>query len=229
MNYIIIDDEATARTIIKGLSNAHDSLKFEAEFSNPIEALKYLNSHQVDVIFLDIHMPGFSGFDFIQTLKFQPKIILTTSDANFAIKAFEYPLVIDYLVKPIQAERFNKMVKKLETQITQAPKTEGNDDYLFVSVKKRLVKIQLQDLCYLESNGDYVNFVTETDSYPVHTTLKSIASKLPDDVFCKAHRSYVVNILKIEQIQDNTIRVGNAHIPLGKTNKADFLKRLNFL
>lgn len=231
MNYIIIDDEATARIIIKGLCDEHKILKFVAEFVSPIEALKFLNTNQVDLIFLDIHMPGFSGFDFIQTLKFQPKIILTTSDADFAIKAFEYPLVVDYLVKPLYTERFQKSIAKLQVMPSSEPAADDvvDEEHLFINVKKRLIKIKLADLCYIESNGDYVNFITEIDTFAVHTTLKSILNKLPQTQFCKVHRSYVVNIGKIKQIEDNTLRIKDEDIPLGKTNKSEFLKRLNLL
>lgn len=113
MNCIIIDDDAAARLIVSKLCNNHPQLTVVEEFSNAIEAIKFLNSNEVDVIFLDIHMPTFSGFDFIQTLKNPPKIILTTSDRNFALEAFEYPSVVDYLVKPIEQARFEKAIQKL--------------------------------------------------------------------------------------------------------------------
>ena len=113
MNSIIIDDDATARLIIKQLCNTSEQVSVIEEFSSAIDAIKYLNSNDIDLIFLDIHMPTFSGFDFIQTLKFPPKIILTTSDKNFALEAFEYECVVDYLVKPITKERFEKSLLKL--------------------------------------------------------------------------------------------------------------------
>lgn len=230
MNYIIIDDEATSRTIIKGLCDEHNVLNFIDEFSSPIEALKFLNTTDIDLIFLDIHMPGFSGFDFIQTLKSSPKIILITSDSDFAIKAFEYPYVLDYLLKPIIPERFNLTIGKLNMYVKDASVSKENDqqaDYLFVNINKRLVKIDFEDLCYIESKGDYVGVVTQTDTFVVHTTLKSLFSKLPESTFFKVHRSYVVNLQKVNQIIDNGIRVCETNIPLGKTYKNDFLKKLN--
>jgi two-component system response regulator LytT len=114
MNCIIIDDDATARLIISQLCEKSEWINVLAEFSSAINAIKYLNSNTVDLVYLDIHMPTFSGFDFIQTLKDPPKIILTTSDKNLALEAFEYKSVIDYLVKPISKERFNKSLEKLK-------------------------------------------------------------------------------------------------------------------
>jgi two-component system response regulator LytT len=114
MNCIIIDDDATARLIISQLCEKSEWINVLAEFSSAINAIKYLNSNTVDLVYLDIHMPTFSGFDFIQTLKNPPKIILTTSDKNLALEAFEYKSVIDYLVKPISKERFNKSLEKLK-------------------------------------------------------------------------------------------------------------------
>ena len=113
MKCLIIDDELTARVIIRKLCKDIHDLQIVGEFSNAIEAIKFLNNEEVDLIFLDVHMPDFTGFDFIQTLKNPPKIILTTSDENFALKAFEYPSVVDYLVKPIEEERFQKAINKL--------------------------------------------------------------------------------------------------------------------
>ena len=122
MNCIIIDDEATARVIISQLCSNVPSLNVLEDFPNAMQAIKYLNQNEVDLIFLDIHMPDFTGFDFIETLKNPPKIILTTSDPNFAIQAFEYDCIVDYLVKPITQERFQKAIDKAEASSKQLHK-----------------------------------------------------------------------------------------------------------
>ena len=115
MNCIIIDDEEMARAIMGKMIESTSQLNVLQEFSNAINAIKYLNQNEVDLIFLDIHMPDFTGFDFIQTIKNPPKIILVTSDKNFAIEAFEYECIIDYLVKPITEDRFQKAIQKANT------------------------------------------------------------------------------------------------------------------
>jgi len=123
MNCIVIDDEALARTIISKMITSHPALNFIDEFENAMEAIKFLNQSTVpiDIIFLDIHMPGFTGFDFIQTIKNPPLVILITSDRNFAIEAFEYKCIVDYLVKPITEERFLKAISKIEAKKKYTP------------------------------------------------------------------------------------------------------------
>jgi len=119
MNCIIIDDEATSRTIIGELCSSYKNLNVVEVFSNAIEAIKYLNQNKTDLIFLDIHMPDFNGFDFIRTLKNPPIIILTTADADFAINAFEYDCIVDYIVKPIKPKRFSKSIQKVEAKFNE--------------------------------------------------------------------------------------------------------------
>ena len=168
MNCIIIDDEATARAIIGQLCANVKSLNVLEEFSNAIQAIKFLNQNEVDLIFLDIHMPDFTGFDFIETLKKPPKIILTTSDANFAIQAFEYDCIVDYLVKPITSERFQKAIQKAETmspKVVAASASDkevassGND--LYVNIDRRLIKIDIPSIYLVEAKGDYILVKTE--------------------------------------------------------------------
>ena len=215
MNCIIIDDEATARAVIGQLCSQVEKLNVLEEFPNAIQAIKYLNQNEVDLIFLDIHMPDFTGFDFIDTLKNPPKIILTTSDSNFAIQAFEYECIVDYLVKPITLERFQKAIKKAETK--EKPKTEektksnnvetssGND--LYVNIDRRLIKIDIPSIYLVEAKGDYINVKTEDKNYTVHSTLKKIEDKLPDSLFLKVHRSYIINVDKIIDIEDNSVLI----------------------
>jgi DNA-binding LytR/AlgR family response regulator len=234
MDCIIIDDDATARLIVSKLCNKVPSLTVVEEFSNAIQAIKYLNTNEVEVIFLDIHMPTFSGFDFIQTLKNPPKIILTTSDKNFALEAFEYPSVVDYLVKPIQQARFEKAINKLANfsiQGQEAPVAEKKDSTqeLYVNVDRRLVKINFSDINIIEAKGDYIRIKTDTKSHIVHSTLKKIEEKLPEDIFLKVHRSYVVNLSKIIDIEDNSILIKHDVIPVSRSNRSELMKRLNLL
>jgi two-component SAPR family response regulator len=155
MNCIIIDDECAARIIISQLSSNTSSLNVLEEFPNALQAIKYLNQNEVDLIFLDIHMPDFTGFDFIETLKNPPKIILTTSDSKFAIQAFEYDCIVDYLVKPITLERFQKSIQKAVStsiksnseELSSSEKIEtssGND--LYVNIDRRLIKIDMPSI-----------------------------------------------------------------------------------
>lgn len=237
MNCIIIDDDATARLIIKQLCNSTEQVSVIEEFSSAIDAIKYLNSKDIDLIFLDIHMPTFSGFDFIQTLKFPPKIVLTTSDKNFALKAFEYECVVDYLVKPITKERFEKSLLKLshlgETKKTKVLTTKKNTkdeaNFIYVSVDRRLVKINIPDIYFVEAKGDYISIKTENKNYIVHSTLKKIEDKLPASLFLRIHRSFVINISEIIDIEDNSVLIQKSVIPISRSNKGELMKRLNLL
>ncbi len=237
MNCIVIDDEATARVIISQLCSNVPSLNVLEAFPNAMQAIKYLNQNEVDLIFLDIHMPDFTGFDFIDTLKNPPKIILTTSDPNFAIQAFEYDCIVDYLVKPVSQERFDKAILKAEAKQVTPVKTDSNTDkaetssgnHLYVNIDRRLIKIDIPSIYLVEAKGDYIQVKTEDKNYTVHSTLKKIEDKLPDDLFLKVHRSYIINIKKIIDIEDNSVLIKKDVIPVSRSNRPELMKRLNLL
>jgi two-component system response regulator LytT len=234
MDCIIIDDDATARLIVRQLVENVPNFSVNKEFSNAIEAIKYLNSNVVDCVFLDIHMPTFSGFDFIKTIKNSVKIVLITSDKNFALDAFEYDTVVDYLVKPITEARFNKTIQKLEAKILwigEAKKTtkKSTEGELYVNVDKRLVKLKYVDILLIEAKGDYIKIKTLDKNHIVHSTLKKIEEKLPSDIFLKIHRSYIINLSKIIDIEDNSVLINREVIPVSRSNKSELLKRLNLL
>ena len=234
MNCIIIDDDATARLIIRQLCGFKEQVFIVEEFSSAIEAVKYLNTNTIDLVFLDIHMPTFSGFDFIQTLKSPPKIILTTSDKNFALQAFEYDCVVDYLMKPITKERFNKAIRKFQKLDTKKvlfkssiPKEKAT--FIYISVERRLVKVNIPDIYFIEAKGDYININTIKKNYIVHSTLKKIEDKLPESLFLRIHRSFIINISQIVDIEDNSILIQKSVIPISRSKKSELMKRLNLL
>lgn len=235
MKSIIIDDEATARAIISQLCSTYKEIEVLEEFSNAIEAIKYLNKNEVDLVFLDIHMPDFTGFDFIQTLKKPPKIILTSSDVNFAIQAFEYCCIVDYLVKPITPERFQKTYQKVKT-VTNLPLKPtapeapvANTNELYINIDKRLIKIDIPSIYMVEAKGDYIDLKTDNKNYTVHSTLKKIQSKLPANMFLKVHRSYIINVSRIIDIEDNSVLINKEVIPVSRQNRQKLMQRLNLL
>ena len=234
MNCIIIDDEKMARVIIRTLCNEVKSLNLIEEFPGAIQAIKYLNENQVDLIFLDIHMPNFSGLDFIKTLKDPPKIIFTTSDPKFAIEAFEYDFIVDYLLKPVELPRFEKAIRKAEKlhlaqeNISSKKEATVKNDF-YVNIDRRLIKIDLPSIYLIEAKGDYINIKTETKNYVVHSTLKKIEEKLPDSLFLKVHRSYIINVKKIIDIEDNSVLIKKDVIPVSRSNRPELMKRLDLL
>jgi len=235
MNCIIIDDEEMARAIIAQFIAKNTDIKIESEFSNAMLAIKYLNQHTVDLIFLDVHMPDFTGFDFIQTIKNPPKIILVTSDKDFAIEAFEYECIVDYLVKPITEERFMKAIQKANSSKIASSSNEiqsvkeDNAHEFYINIDRRLIKIDMASVNIVEAKGDYIHIKTESKNYVVHSTLKKIEDKLPKDLFLKVHRSFIINTKKIIDIEDNSVLIAKDVIPVSRANRPELMKRLNLL
>jgi two-component system response regulator LytT len=238
MECIIIDDEQMARVIINTLCGEIESLKVVDEFSNAMQAIKFLNSNDVDLIFLDIHMPDFNGLDFIKTLKNPPKVIFTTSDSQFAIQAFEYDFIVDYLLKPVLLPRFKKSIKRAqkhqarkESEITLKEIKSGLETKFdfYVNIDRRLTKIDLPSIYLIEAKGDYINIKTEHRNYLVHSTLKKIEAKLPDSLFLKIHRSYIINVKKIIDIEDNSVLIKKDVIPVSRSKRPELMKRLDLL
>lgn len=239
-----------ARAIIAQMISKDPSLVIAEEFSNAIEAIKYLNNNgdTIDLIFLDIHMPGFTGFDFIQTIKNPPAVILITSDKNFAIEAFEYDCIVDYLVKPLTEDRFLKAIRKAQAKKQEAPAvtapapaptatpSSAQQDQpvdtateFYVNIDRRLIKIDIASINLVEAKGDYIQIKTETKNYTVHSTLKKIEEKLPASLFLKVHRTYIINIKKIIDIEDNSVLIAKDVIPVSRANRPELMKRLNML
>lgn len=236
MKSIIIDDEQMARAILKKLCANNNNVDIIGEFSNAIEAIKFLNQQNVDLIFLDIHMPIFTGFDLLQTIKNPPKVIVSTSDKNFAIEAFEYHCIVDYLVKPVTQIRLDKAVEKAltfkisEKNIQKEKESlPENINELYVNINKRLIKINFSSIKLVQAKGDYILIKTEDKNYTVHSTFKKIEEKLSDSFFLKIHRSYIVNLNKIIDIEDNSVLIDRDVIPVSRTNKPELMKRLNLL
>lgn len=236
MTCIIIDDEAAARAIVAQLCTSYSELDVIEEFSNAIDAIKFLNQQTIDLVFLDIHMPGFTGFDFVQTLKNPPKIVLTTSDTNFAIEAYEYEAIVDYLVKPISPERFAKSIQKVKNSLEKQPaqnaadgNTSGVGEDLYINIDRRLIKLTFDEILFIEAKGDYIDVKTTKETYRVHNTLKKIKEKLPEELFLQIHRSFIINFTKIIDIEDNSVLIEKNVIPISRSNRPELMRRLNLL
>lgn len=228
-----------ARTIVAHLCEQVEDLHVIDQFPNAMQAIKFLNKNEIDLIFLDIHMPDFTGFDFIDTLKNPPKIVLTTSDRNFAIEAFEYDCIVDYLVKPITLPRFMKAMTKVQSFKAPAaskafptaapPSDASTEKEMYVNIDRRLIKIEFDKIYLIEAKGDYILIKTDDKSYTVHSTLKKIEEKLPDSLFLKVHRSYVINFKRIIDIEDNSVLIERDVVPISRSNRPELMRRLNLL
>ena len=182
-------------------------------------------------------MPGATGFELLDRLTYSPRIILTTSKTEYAFDAFQYN-VTDYLKKPFTYKRFLEAVQKIQTvqqaepgpaPVPQTTAAQADIGFLFIRAEDKLVKLVKDDIFFIESMRDYVKFVTASKSYITYSTLKNLEEKLNGDQFLKVHRSYIVNINKIDDIRGNTIYLQGNQIPIGKGHKEELVKRLNIL
>ena len=231
MKCIIVDDNTMARMALKQLVSQVPGLELVAECEDAEEALTSLNTTQVELVLLDIEMPGMSGLDLIKKLgNAKPLIIFTTAKKDYAVEAFELN-VVDYLIKPIALPRFKQAVEKASEAIESNKQELKVEEQGFVFVKDNgvLKRISIDDILFLEAMGDYVKVHTLQKFHVVHATLKSIEEKLPAAKFIRVHRSYIVAINKIDFIQEGTISIGKTSIPVADTHKSNLNKRLNLL
>jgi DNA-binding LytR/AlgR family response regulator len=231
MRCLIVDDNQMARMAMKQLVSQVQSLELVAECSDTMEAYNYLNSGQIDLMFLDIEMPGMTGIELTKKLGNKKSLIIfTTAKTDYAVEAFELN-VVDYLVKPVSLSRFLQAVEKAKEAFDsnkQEVKIEAQE-FVFVKDNGILKKLNVDDILYLEAMGDYVKVHTAQKFHVLHSTLKSIEEKLPPNKFLRIHRSYIVSLQKIDFIQDGIINIGKANIPVAETYRSALNKRLNLL
>lgn len=216
---VIIDDEPLAIHVIENHLKNFDHVEIVATFTNPLKAYGILEQEKVDVIFLDINMPQMTGFSFIENLNYKPIIVITTAYREYAVKSFELD-VLDYLVKPIPLNRFLKTMNKIYQQIyisnSSSDANLQQDPHIFLKVNKKLVKINLNDILYIESLKDYIKVITAIGDYVVHKSLSAITEELPQSNFMRIHRSYTISINKVEALEGNSIEIANRRIPIGR-------------
>jgi len=241
MNCIIIDDDKMSRKVLEEYVKRTDSLKLLQTYSNAIEAINALTqlSEPVHLIFLDIEMPDMDGIDFLNTLKkTDSQIIIVSAKDKYAVTAFEYE-VTDYLLKPFTYARFYKSVdrafKKLDDFMAiKKPNNENaGSDEIFIKKNATLLKLNFNDIVYIEALENYIIINTHDEKYTIHFTMKSIEEKLPPSKFKRIHRSYIINIHKIKGIEESSVIVktneGTRLLPIGKSYKDDLLRDLNVI
>jgi DNA-binding LytR/AlgR family response regulator len=230
MNCIVIDDEPLARQGMEICIAQVESLQLMDSFSNALAAGDFLRKQNVELIFLDINMPELSGLDFLKSLRDAPLVIFTTAYPQYALESYELD-AIDYLVKPIRIERFLKAVNKAESHLrllkqegnkTQVEKFEG--DFIFVKADRKFFRINFKDILYIEGLKDYVVIYTVDNKIIASMNVKSIAAQLPESVFARVSKSYIVNIQHIRSFDNELIYVHNNEIPLGQGFKDEFIR-----
>ncbi len=241
VNVIIVDDEPLAQDVLETYIEKIPELKLIQKCSNAFEANEALKNNAIDLMFLDIQMPQLTGIDFLKTLKKPPLVVFTTAYSNYAIEGFELN-ALDYLLKPISMERFLKAVNKAMDQLdlqqrdkapAPAAHAEADEkvDFIFVKADKKLVKVNFEEIIYIEGLKDYVIIRTDKGRIITLQTMKSLEDKLPPSQFKRIHRSYIVNINKINAIVGNMVEVmeKNAakHLPVGKNYRDELLEIVN--
>ncbi|QCK14888.1 LytR/AlgR family response regulator transcription factor [Mangrovivirga cuniculi] len=225
---MIVDDEALSRGIAKNFVEKTKGLTLTYECSSAIEAINFLQEDDVDILLVDINMPEMTGMELMKSLDENYQVILITGDENYAIEAFENSAT-DYLVKPIEYSRFIKAINKAKANIDAFRQRNERFDEIYVKSDSKLVRLQLDNIYFIEALADYVMINTANKKYIVHSTMKGLINRLPQSMFVRVHRSYIVNTKKIESLEDLNIVIKDKYIPVGASYKESFMKRLNIL
>ncbi len=224
---VIVDDEPIARSFLERYCEKNGNINVTASFGDAGAALDFLMKNETDILFLDVEMPGDSGFQLLDKVPVMPKVILTTSKTDYAYDAFQYN-VTDYLKKPFSFVRFQESVSKAVLLLMEK-KEETKKEDIFIKADGMLTRLNYDDILYIESMGDYVKFCTKEKKYLSHGTLKSVEEKIASPQFMKVHRSFIVNLRKIRNIQDYTLLIGEALVPISKMLKSDVIGRINLI
>ncbi|NNF23029.1 MAG: response regulator transcription factor [Saprospiraceae bacterium] len=223
---LIVDDEPLALDILETYIDKLPDLELVAKCDNAIDANEMIQSADIDLVFLDIQMPQMTGIELVKSLSNPPKIVFTTAYEEYAIDGFELNAV-DYLMKPIAFDRFLKAVNKVKDSMAPKSNNAQSEDFFFVKADKKLVKIHFNEILYIEGLKDYVIIKKEAGRVIALQTMKSLETKLPDQIFMRVHRSYIVNIQKIKAVIGNAIEIIESgqpkHIPIGKNYKEDLI------
>ena len=230
---LIVDDEPPARDVLRRYIEAIPSLSLAGECGNAIEAMSFLQQNAVDLLFLDIHMPQLKGIDLLKILSNPPKVIFTTTHSEYALEGYNLDIV-DYLLKPIQFERFLKAVSKafqfvkpLPAGIPAPPVEETRKDpYIYLRADRKMVKVLLQDILYIESMKDYIKVYTSGGTIITKQSITSMEAMLPENSFIRTHRSFIASVDKIKSFTPELIEIAKAEIPIGKLYRTSVLKML---
>ena len=232
---LIVDDEPPAREVLKRYVEETPGLELRGECANAVQALGFLQQQAIDLIFLDIRMPQLTGVDFLKSLKHTPKVVFTTAYSEYALEGYELDIV-DYLMKPVRFQRFLKAVNKafplhnsvaaVAEPVQEKEKEKKVESFVYFRADRKMVKVLLSDILYIESMKDYVKVIT--DGHPIITkqSISSVETMLPEKKFIRTHRSFIVSVDKIKSFTNELIEIGKAEIPIGKLYRNTVLKVL---
>lgn len=226
LNCITLDDSALHLLTISKLINENQNLQLLGGFSSPTEAKYCISTNKIDLIFLDIEMPIINGFDFLDGLKVKPQIIFISIKENYAMKAFDYNAT-DYICKPVNKARFNLAVDKALALIgIHNIDDDDDDEFIFIKSNLKKIKIYLSKIKWIESFGDYVKVITLHESHLVLSTMKSFESNLPANKFIRVHKSYIINLTKVENFNSKFAEIDSFNIPISRNKKENLFKAI---
>jgi two-component system, LytTR family, response regulator len=221
---IAIDDEPLALKKLISFITKVEYLTISQTFNNAIEAISYLKNNSVDLIFLDIQMEDFTGIQFLETIRHRPRVIITTAYDKYALQGYELD-VADYLLKPFTLKRFVQAVEKVFSGIS-TNSAKSINDYIFVKTEYRLEKVRVSDILYIEGMGEYLRMVTKAKKIMTLQNFKNLEDILPENIFVRVHRSFIIAIDKIESIERHRIKINDRTIPISETYKESFYLKL---
>lgn len=225
---VLIDDEPKAIDILKRYCKDSETIEILASFRNPVKAVEFLQEESVDLIFLDINMPKLNGLEFLNVLEKKPKVIFTTAYSEYALDSYNYD-TIDYLVKPIDFQRFLKAITKAKTVLAASKNNvldnneSTEDKTIYIKSGQQLHKVNINDILYLEKEGNYLTFFTKEKKILSRQNMKDIFDILDPDKFLRVHKSYVVGVEHMDIIETHQIKIGNAKIPVGRNYRGDLM------
>lgn len=226
---LAIDDEPVALDILKDYIAKVPFLEYADVFRDPLKALDYLRKNSVDLIFLDINMPDLTGIQFLQTLKNPPLVIFTTAYSEYALESYDYDAV-DYLLKPIEFERFvkasNKACEMHEVKVKNVPIFTGERDHIFIKSGTNFLKVKTKNIFYIKGTGNYVTFVLDQKEILSLLTMTKALEALPQDFFFRIHKSYIINSLHVDLIENEEVRIWGERIPIGDSYKQSFFESI---
>lgn len=226
---LIIEDEPLASDLLSLHISKIPELELAMVCNNAVTAGTYLTDNPVDILFVDIELPELNGLDFIRSLTYQPAVIITSAFSEYALEGYELE-VTDYLLKPIKFERFYTAVMKAlkkSKDLEQANSNASSEEYFFIKSGTKMHKINIKDIQFIEAMSEYVQIHTSTNKFMTLNSMSKILESLPGKNFVRVHRSYIVNIEKIDAVNGNTVEMMDKKIPISKSNKEDFTNILN--
>lgn len=229
MKCVLIDDDPLAIKVLLDYFKNFTEFEIIGIFNNPLEGLGFLNTNSVDAVFLEIKMPIMTGFELIRLLENKPRIVITTAFREYAAESYDLE-VLDYLVKPIPLPRFIKCIHKIESEFNLRNnlkiETHRVEPYIFIKVDKKMVKINIDEILFIEGMKEYIKVVTPEKNYITHKSLTSLTEELPSERFMRIHKSYTISLNKVKSIEGNRIQISSHTIPIGRNYSKDVKSKI---